>query len=593
MHQTFYIEKKSGTYADTLEAYGLANLLAGIFLSKTISHKIIINDAGLYFEIKSNKPITQELVDSLEFFQVIWFIQKNEKNILPKNIGQEFYNYPEQRDLRKQRKVEIEKAIKETKGKPDEYKKRKKQIDEKYSSEKTKGLQVEFDVFAQLVSNPYAAFLKIYNNFENNQKYFKDLITETLNYYLPNQEKYSSNFIALQKAKKIKIEEKATMLQLLNPNQGKGLNKGKATGISTTNLKGNWIQETMKVSGALNLGMTCQLVKVGSSYDLKVFVPEFNNISLGKKKTILKDFKKHAKSNSPIKLDILNMLSIIEIFIENHEQYTGQLKNSLIGIHSVYQKDLGQNKAVANIGFLETPDFIKIENEEDSEEWLDVIEEQKKLINGITELGDATVGLLAYRNFLNGSNVNQYFKFHYWYAPYLMHELSNKKQTYVTTNKIEILNKIFPLMNTSFKDIVENQGFQRIAAAIRKSTIELQRQKINKEKPKPIYEIKYGLAQKLKINSSSKDRLLSFLTKFLADYFNENILVRERFRNSTYEELKQRKIYFRDAGEENIIYTDVLDEFLIVFENPKFSPNVIGGLLAAYGFASKKYKKDE
>ncbi len=53
-----------------------------------------------------------------------------------------------------------------------------------------------------------------------------------------------------------------------------------------------------------------------------------------------------------------------------------------------------------------------------------------------------------------------------------MHELSNKKQTYVTTNKIETLNKIFSFMdNSSFKfsEIIENEGFQSVAKAIRKA----------------------------------------------------------------------------------------------------------------------------
>ncbi len=90
------------------------------------------------------------------------------------------------------------------------------------------------------------------------------------------------------------------------------------------------------------------------------------------------------------------------------------MKEFLLGLHSVYQKDLGQNKAVVNIGFLETPDFIDLANRKD---WLEIIDAQKKLINGITELGDATIGLLSYRNFLNGSNIEAYFKFQYGMRP--------------------------------------------------------------------------------------------------------------------------------------------------------------------------------
>ena len=127
------------------------------------------------------------------------------------------------------------------------------------------------------------------------------------------------------------------MLQLINPNQGKGLNKAKATGMSVGNLKGNWIKETMKISGALNFGMICQAVKVGSSYDMKVFVPAFSETKLNDKMAIMKDFKRNAKSNTPIKLDIINILKIIELYLNKSEKKERRkLKEHLLGLHSVY-----------------------------------------------------------------------------------------------------------------------------------------------------------------------------------------------------------------------------------------------------------------
>ena len=58
------------------------------------------------------------------------------------------------------------------------------------------------------------------------------------------------------------------------------------------------------------------------------------------------------------------------------------LKEHLLGLHSVYQKDLGQNKAVVNIAFLETPDFIDLADKED---WLEIIEEEKDSIQMILD----------------------------------------------------------------------------------------------------------------------------------------------------------------------------------------------------------------
>ena len=476
-----------------------------------------------------------------------------------------------QRDLRKEKRKEIEKVLKDFKG--DEYTKQRKAIDEKYQSEKVaQPLIFEYDIVSQLASsNNYNAFNKMYVNFDFNRNNFKHLIIEILNQYQADEKGITSEIDALKRAKKVKLTEKSTMLQLFNPNKGKGLNKAKATGLSTTNISSDWIGETLKISGALNFGMLCQPVKVGSSYDVKVFVPAFSDMKFHEKIEIMKAFKKVAKSSSPVRLDILNTLKMVELFLSKSEKTIRRKKveNYLLGLHSVYQKKLSQHAySVTNIGFLETPGFIDLADKDD---WLDVIEDQKKLINGITEQGDAMIGLLAYRNFLNGSNINEYFKFHYWYAPYLMHELSNKKQTYVTTNKIETLNKVFTLMDISFKKIIENEGFQSVAAAIRKSTVSLQYTPKSKRK----FDVQYGLAQKLQNKSKSKDDLVAFIGEFVAKYNSDTARQYEKTKQCFRENVKDKELFAFFA------LADIV------------SSKVLGAMLAAYGFALNKKSKEE
>src|SRR5690606_15595043 len=97
------------------------------------------------------------------------------------------------------------------------------------------------------------------------------------------------------------------------------------------------------------------------------------------------------------------------------------------GFHSVYQKDLGQNKAVANIAFINTPDFVSYTNQEEGHEWIEILENQRSLISNIEEQGDAIQGLQDYRNFIGntGSSALEYFSnFSYWYAGYLMQQVT-------------------------------------------------------------------------------------------------------------------------------------------------------------------------
>ena len=333
MYETLHIPKEANTYADTLAAYGVAHLVKAIYDNQNIDEDIRIYDKGIYYEIGLDEPITNELLDKLNYFQVIEYLKKDDKIGIPKDFGKrKYFNYPEQRELKKQRKADFDK-ISDLKG--EEYKKAKQRIEEKYHTEGQKRIRDDYDVFAQLISNPYAAFLKLHGNFHNNQANFKTLIVEVLNLYSPQSQHTLTEYKALSKSKKIKVDEKATKLQLLNPNQGKGLNKAKATGMSVGNLKGHWIKETMKVSGALNFGMICQAVKVGSSYDMKVFVPAFSEMKLHEKMNIMQKFKRTAKSSSPIKLDVLNTLKIIEIFLKERTKTLRRgkrVKDSLLGI---------------------------------------------------------------------------------------------------------------------------------------------------------------------------------------------------------------------------------------------------------------------
>lgn len=570
MLNKFQVNKTSNTYADTLEAYGLAHLLKDIGERQNNRGKVNIEDKGFCYEIQLSKPITAEEVKTLRYFPLFSYIKKDEKNGLPKNFGERaFIDYPAQRALRKERAAAFE-ALAKQKLDSETYKKKKRTIEEKYSQEGSGRILSEYDVVAQLISNPYAAYVKLFGNLFNNKEHFGSLVSTLLNNYLPDDEHIETNFIKDLKEKQIIIDEKSTMLQLLNPNQGKGLNKAKATGMSVSNLKGSWISETLKVTAALRYGMVCQSVKVGSSYDLKVYVPAFTKMEIGEKVSVMSAFKKNAKSSTAIKLDILNLLSIIELFLRKREQSKrGKVKEHLQGLHAVYQKDLGQNKAVVNISFLETPEFIDVENKED---WLEILEAQKKLIRGIDEKKSGTnIGLLAYRNFLTGSDVNAYFKFLLWYSTFLMHEITNSKQSFLTTNKIEILNKTFQLMsNVTLKEIIENEGFQSVAAAIRKSTVSLQY--TPKESRK--FSVQYGVAQKLQTKSNSKEDLITFIGDFIGKYNSDNAREYEKTKST-------RKNVRNDDLAKFFELADLVDS------------KMLGAMLSAYGFAlNKKDKAD-
>ncbi len=563
--QEFKIYKTSGTYSELLEAYGLANLLDEIHTrNETIGVKITIEDNGGFYRINLNKPLTDEIVNSLKYFPIFKFIKKGNETVIPEGVI-DYYDYTEQKKLIDNYKERFN-AIDKNKTLTQEQKRQsKKDLNKEKLSEFGKKIDPEFDVYREIQGNPYASFTKLFENFHLHQKEFCILIKEILYTYSQQQNE--------KRAFKLK-DENPTAQQLYNPFQGKGLNKSKANNASMGNLNSNWVSESMKISGALSM-MVCQYVKVGSSYDLKIFVPEFNQISYNQSKQILFDFKKNLKSASPVKLDIINIIDLSHKFIQRTPEYNkGKIKDTIKGFHAAYLKDLGQNKAVANLVFINTPDFIEYKTKEEGREWIEILEEQKRIISGIEELGDSIQGLQAYRDFLGSTGqlaIDKFNKFSYWYGNYLTQAISKEKY-YVRPFQTETLNKFYINMDTqelNLTEIIKNDGFQAVATAIRKSTISLQYTPKDQRK----FEIRYGLAQQLQNKSKSKEDLATFIGEFIGVYNAET---------GRFAEKNEKKPEPPKAPRATVKDGELLEFYQLLDKN---SPRLIGALLSSYGFA--------
>jgi hypothetical protein len=559
---TFKIEKRTGTYSELLETYGFANLLAKIFDRKNISDAdITISDKGLYYEVATESFVSKETVEKLSYFPFFKYIKQKPDT----DVSQfaDYYDYPVQKEWKKERQNLLNQIYKECQGKEKKAEKERRILEVEKIYEDEKRIDSALDVYAQINSpNNFPSFDKLYKNFLINKDHFPQFIDEILHTYGVD------NYVNKEFEKTIKnlsFSKIVTATQLYNPNQGQGLNKPKADGLNRKNFDSSWICENMKISGSLT-DMVCQLVKVGSSYDLKVFVPDYKQVNYRFKSTLMPNFKKHLKGNTPIEIDILNILLLTQMIIE-HSGFMGRrkkVKDIVAGLHSVYQKDLGQNKAVVNIGFIQVPNFIEISSKEENQIWIEILQEQRQIIGGIKELGDTAQGLLLYRNFFSGSDIKSFFKFSFWYAIYLSSQLSNKK--YARTFSIETLNQFYKCMDTTelkLTEIISNVGFKAVAGAIRKSTVTLQY--TPKESRK--YDVRYGVAQTLQNKSKSKVDLAEFIGEFVALYNSETARQAEKTGNSLRASVRENELV----------------EFYTLLDS--FPSKLVGSLLASYGFA--------
>ncbi len=556
----YTVHKKSGTYSELLEAYGLANLLHKILVAVNLSDDIVITDKEYCYEVSTSIDVTDDIISKLKYFPPFKYIkQKVDSDV---NNYPDYYDYPKQNEWKKEKQAMLNGAykIKDVSDKQKEIER----INKIYETEKPR--DTEYDVYSEMITpNNFSGFDKLYSNFNDNRESFS-ILTE---YILDNYQGKNTKL-----PQKVRINEsKPTALQLYNPNRGKGLKADKANSVVGGNFKLSWISETMKILGSLS-DMICQRVKVGSNYDLKVFVPEYKQLNYSSKSILIPKFKRLAKGNTPIKIDVLYILLFAKLLIENMG-FSGRrrkIKDVVTGLHSVYQKDLGQNKAVVNIGFIQIPDFIEIGSKEDVHEWVEILQEQMSIIGRMKEENDATPGLMIYRNFISGSKIEDFFKFSFWYAEYLMSQLSKQNKPKAFT--INTLNKLFISMDNqeiSLKSIIENEGFKAVAEAIRKSTVSLQY--LSKEKRK--YEIRYGVAQALQTKSKTKTDLAEYIGEFISLYNAET----------------SRKAEKDDRAFRKNVREDKLSQFFELLDC--HSSKLIGALLASYGFALPQKSQSE
>ena len=602
----YYIVKKSGFYQDALVLYGLARLLDLIInTDRDEKIEIILRDRGIYYEI--------EIVDyTLTEIDVIQFC-------LNPRIGFDFIfqeskkgtNKPVHPETGKELNLNIIDIQKE-------WEKLKNQSSE--NSEKAQAVNPDFSIYALLshfsiefLAKEHEAgskqggmftrtFLQLFLNRDKFANFIKAILTqfsEPLDF-----EKDQFNAIAFpkknEKGEKItyftlgknhKIED-TTFNQLISPPASKGINCSKPR---LTELSGdpNLLIEYLKLLGCFE-GM----YNIGGSADFddyRIYVCEPKEIHLSMQRMVLRTFKKGFFSNSSIKGDILSELLYSKEIINHSEKLQNKLHFSFENIFSpknyvngffvchymTIKKTPPKKHAPINLAFLKIPTFIDAETTEDANDWVDIIDELISITRSIKgsqkneEVGNAIQGLDKLRTYISSSRIESFLDFQLWYSQYLMFAFNKKQQDpkwFVKTFKINTLNKLFKsttMNDFKISEIISNEGFLKVAKAIRESTVRLQYQKKDQRK----FGIRYGLAQTLQSKSKSHIDLTEFIGEFITLYNTETARYKENHPN---EDPKTIRAMVKDSE---------LTQLYQIIDSFPTNSKTIGALLASYGFA--------
>lgn len=574
----YFVLKDSGTYANALEAFGLTAILSKIVGEKSIQ----ILDEGSYFRIHSRNVITEELVKSTKYFQTMIYIKvKNDKpdsavTVIDydgeKGKRDNFNKFVQ--ELKKQKPVNMNQQIENYQPKPNP----------------------DYDIFSSIYQlKALEGYKKVILNLFDNRDSFAFLLKELLFLYSEPEdflEQSNKRLKALKKHMELDANIKVNSLQLFNPHQGKGVNEPKSNRLKNENLPSFWLREWMKMIGCYK-AMTIKAIKISDkSWDSKIYVLCPKNIDCNQLFTLNLSFKPKLRGLSAVKLDISSLLQFCETFIKNIPEYK-ERKNvfsKLInphhfinGFYTTYLKDLGQNKAVSNLSFLQLPTFIEIGSYNDGQAWIQIIKEHLTIINRLQETpknpesGIALEVMQQYRQFITSSHLIMFLNCLATYGIYLMDKFSDYwakrvkyKPTPFSSKFLEVL--LMKISNKELLPILQCEGFKNIAAAIRKSTISLQ----YTPKEQRQYEVKYGIAQDLKRKSAYKNELIEYLAEFIALYNVENARLKEQKGESF-------------IPRSNVKQQDI-EEFIKLID--EYGSNIVGRLLAAYGYAFDRKEKN-
>ncbi|MGQ9833220.1 MAG: hypothetical protein ACUVRJ_05410 [Candidatus Villigracilaceae bacterium] len=575
--KTYFMPKPTGTFADTLAAFGLAVVLREVYEQangRGSGKKIRICDAGPYYEIELPTGLRQEWVEKCTFFMPARPIHTAKQPV--KEITDAWDLDAEWERARAF--FDAQKTLKKTaKGESDANSQLQAQLEDLRPSPEFWTMAFVGDWRMQALSIYNAAILQWHDT--------RDHVIENLKTILKLAATPAADFDAIAKEwgkslPKDNGRAKFIASQLFNPSQGKGQNRAKADALAMDNLKSFWLMEFLKAAG-LWYCMTPRSVRNGD--DRKVYVLSPITLSLGAHDKVFQDFASRLWNDTAVKMDISVALLYTETLLK-YSQAAGEddeldfektgPENVVAGFHTATYKLLSRNAfTMMHLGFIGLPHWTgEVKTRERVTELIDVIKEHLDVVRNIDEeRSDGYNLLVLYRDFLSGGQLETFFDFAISYSQYLTHELDQKQfrvKKFTTTN----LRRLFMGINPQLMEILENEGFRNIAYAIRRSTVIPQ---YLKQKGDTLYDVRYGLGMELKRKAAYPKEFVAALSSFIQEYNQENV----------------QKLESKNQQRRKNIRTNDLDDIVRLVD--KFGSELICNLLVAYGYAGDPSEEAE
>ncbi|MBM3188953.1 MAG: hypothetical protein FJZ90_09565 [Chloroflexi bacterium] len=368
------------------------------------------------------------------------------------------------------------------------------------------------------------------------------------------------------------ISATTTSGQIFNPAMGKGQNRPKADRLSMGNVSSFWLVEFLNAVGFYRAAITTQL---RGSKDRKTYVLAPVELSLADHEKVFDEFRKAMRRVEPaVRSDILASLRYARALVEYARKDEGRSvlrryiqvarpDRIVAGFASAFYKSLGNSAATMNLPFVGLPGWLRVRSADDLVSALAILSEHEAVVQPLDEShSDAYDLLLAYRDFCSGDDLEAFFAFCVGYSSYLIGQRERNRYAFQFTT--DNLRRLIMSSEPKLTPIIENDGFQSIAYAIRQSTVVAQYRKQQGDRR---YDVRYGLGQQLARKSHYPDAFIAELSDFLHRYNAENAQVMES----------------RPGPYRRSVRTTDLDAIVRLVD--EYGSETICNLLIAYGYA--------
>jgi len=527
-----HVEKLTGTYADTLKAVGLADLLAEV-----TGKDVRVRNLGPAYEIEGADPGPIEewpiitpgypyILDSKDKDKPNGWIIDYEREKKKAQVAKEF------RQAKDKKRERLEAALRE----------------QGLDAPEGPGLEYRMASFLASMRKGWSGDKQLYRWIVDNQDVIKNHVKSILEH-----SQCSEPFPEISNS------------QVFNPTAGKGVHRPKPDSTSPGAINKaviNGMDEWLKFRGTYAAMLA---YRVGD--DFKVFVIEPGDIGVNAVRQ-LRNGLLGLSLFGGIRLDIDAALRLLEILILHSDvlgreiSLFGRRPSSVIGgLHQAYFQRLGPASALMNYAFMPLPSWFVVTDHESANAYLKIVKEHAGNKNRDGEAGCLQVLrednsgdipiLKMYREWLLTGEIAALLDFLSRFAVKVMERRGQKEwvREFSANGLDDLLERGYGFV----REIIQNEGFRNVARAVRNATIYALSLK-NRE-------VRFGLAQEWKQKIKGGDsEFIPALSDFVQQYNWES------------EKIKA-----------HVIRQEDLDALIGLIE--EHGAELVGMLLLAYGYA--------